>query len=226
MNFYTVASKIMKSADKAKNEQRLLIEKIYQQLGEIPNDVDSPEDAYDKKFNSEMQKFNDTCDLGIDLMTMFKSKLSTIENTNGERWYFITVRPPHDTIWETFKSDCESFVHKWKYKWLECTYVFEQKGETEENIGFGFHWHMRIATDTVNYYPSHIKRDLIKIFNYVNKACIKVEPIKCLERTIEYMKGDKKSKDKELACAMDILWRAKQGIPAEVKVVARQAIEV
>lgn len=224
MNFYTVAAKILKEAEKAKLKQEQLLDKYKDQFGNIPEGCPSGEDIYNNKLNSELEKFNITCDLGIDLMNRFAKKINTIKNTNGERWYFITVRPPNETInFNNFKSDCENFCNKWKHKWLECEYVFEQKGEDMSNLGFGFHWHMRFCTDTINYYNSHILRDLFKSFPYVAKNCIKVESIKSLERCIEYMNGDKKSKDKEPACAMDIIWREQVGIPASVKYISRQA---
>lgn len=226
MNFYTVASKILKQAEKAKIEQAKRNNQIIDQLGKLPDNIPTPEDAYENTLNQEMKKFDDTCNLGIDLMTRFSSKMKTINDNNGERWYFITVRPPHNTDWERFKFDCTHFCFVWKKKWLECTYVFEQKGEDEESLGHGFHWHMRFATNTVNYYPSHILRDLTRHFDYVAKNCIKVETIKSLERCIEYMQGDKKSDAKKKACEMDIIWRQRNDIPAEVKYKTRQAIEV
>lgn len=226
MNFYTVASKILKQAKKARLEQAKRNDRYKDQFGSIPDDIPTPDDAYELAFNNEMKEFDDTCNLGIDLMFRFTSRMKQVTESNGERWYFITVRPPHTTTWLTFKSVCEAFCNKWQHKWIECTYVFEQKGESEESLGHGFHWHMRFATNTVNYYPSHILRDLTKHFDFVAKNCIKVETIKSLERCIEYMQGDKKSDAKKLACDMDIIWRQQNDIPAEVKYKTRQAIDV
>lgn len=221
MNFYTVASKFDKqSRKKALDEMKRST--MAHEMG-IQTIVPEFDELYDKYLNECIHEFDRVCNIGIDLMNRFSNKVKTINDNNGDRWYFITVRPPHDTNWETFKSDCESFCDKWNYKWIECTYVFEQKGESMESLGHGFHWHMRFATAMINYYPSHILRDLAKHFNYVARNCIKVESIKSLERCIEYMQGDKKSDAKAIAVAHDAIWRDRNGIPAEVKYKSRQA---
>lgn len=223
MNFYTVASKFHKKALKAKLECANAND-MARGMG-VTKDLPDPEEVYDKTITACLTEFDHVCNLGIDLMNRFSGKIKTLKD-NGDRWYFITVRPPPDTEWNKFRLDCESFCDKWEKKWLECVYVYEQKGESEESLGQGFHWHMRIATDTINYYPSHILRDLAKHFNYVAKNCIRIETIKSLERCIEYMQGDKKSDAKKPAVLMDSVWRQQNDIPAEVKYKSRQAITI
>jgi len=189
----------------------------------VRNGVVDVDEVYENVMNDCLREFDQVCNIGVDLMNRFSNKIKTLKDS-GDRWYFITVRPPPGTQWNKFQVDCEEFCKKWERKWLECVYVYEQKGENEESLGTGFHWHMRFATDTVNYYPSHILRDLAKHFDYVAKNCIRVETVKSLERCIEYMQGDKKSKQKEIAVVWDGIWRERMGIPAEVKYKARQAM--
>jgi len=183
--------------------------------------------AYDKAkeeaIQELMKKFDNTLNLGIDLMMRAHNRIRTAQMTNGERWYFLTVRPPPNTDLKKFIADTESFCDKWQNKWHECIYVYEQKGETEDTLGQGFHMHMRICTTWPNYYPSHILRDACKAYPYTAPNCIKLETVKSLERTIEYMKGDKKSDQKKPAVLMDTVWREKLGLPAEVKYKTRQA---
>lgn len=186
-------------------------------------DLKTPEEIYDQEIEACQAEFDQVCNLGVDLMFKFQRKINTIKDNNGERWYFLTVRPPADIPFGIFRASCERYCDKWKHKWTECVYVYEQKGETEDTMGQGFHWHCRICTDKINYYNSHIKRDLEKIFTYVHPACIRVESVKSLERTIEYMSGDKKSDAKKPAVLMDSIWREAVGLPAEVKLITRQA---
>lgn len=227
MNFYTVAAKMDKSAMKQAQEEYKRYQLARERCPDIklPNDPPTIDELYDKYFKLEEEKFDKICNIGVDLMFKFKNKISALGDTSGDRWYFITVRPPNGVTWDLFKRNCEDFCAKWLHKWIEFEYVFEQKGKTEETIGHGFHWHMRICTTHINYYKTHILRDLFRMFPYVAENCIKVEPIKSLERTIEYMQGDKKDKAKEAACKMDILWRERLGLPASVKYNTRQAIE-
>lgn len=217
MNCYTLAAKIMKKAEKARRDQEDWLEKVGAHQSEW-----SPEDVFDATIRNEVSRFDRTCDLACDLLSRFQRKIALQNETNGERWYFITVRPPELTNWIDFKYDVEHFWSKWQSKWLEGVYVFEQKGENESELGKGFHWHARICTSTINYYKSHVLRDLKRTFHYVAPNCIKVEAIKSLERCIEYMQGDKKSDAKKPAVLMDSVWRERLGLPAEVKYVSRQ----
>lgn len=185
-------------------------------------------DVFNEAMEREKKEFYETCELGIELMSGFKGMVKErigIEGS-GSRWYLITVRPPHDTRWEKFKLGVEQYVTKHSPKWIEYEYVFEQKGEDIEHLGYGFHTHMIICTNTKNYYPSHMLRDLKSQFNYVNAACIQVDTIKNLNRAREYIHGIKNNDEKLKAVEMDKVWRDKLSLPASVKSTRQEDIVV
>lgn len=194
----------------------------------LPLEFDFPEEYYTKiweiAYNCKLREYEklkwDAANVAVD----FAKTIATVkaeQDVNGLRYYLISARPPEGITFERFKNDVYAFVKKWEDKWSECTFVFEQKGETPEELGKGFHTHIIIATETLNYYPSHIVRDLKKAFSYIAPQCIKVDKIKNLERAYEYIEGDKKSDAKAPAVKMDALWRSQLGLEASVKYKSR-----
>lgn len=216
MNWYTCASKIRKAADKAKKNAEKYLDQLRSSGINIGPEWDNyAQEQYDRVFEREKEEFEKTLNLGLELYSKWKELRPNQLTT--DRWYMLTVRPPHDTNFNTFKHNWEHFVSTWSNKWISYIYVYEQKGETPENAGHGFHVHCLFNTSTPNYYPSHVARDAIREFPYVNKACIKAESVKCITRAFEYLDGKKENADKEAAVAIDALWRETLGLPASVK---------
>lgn len=207
MNFYTVAAKMIKKAEKAKKDQMQLNDQL--EAHGLPT-LD-PEAVYEREIEHELSRHMKIMDMGMRLFSEYKSMLVNGENF---RWYLLTIRPPKGTEFSKFKDDILLYVSKWCHKWTEWAYCFEQVGTTEDELGKGFHVHMRIKTNALNYYPSHVKRDAKKIFTYVHDACIKAEKIVSLARTVEYMDGNKNDPDKESAVRMNGLWRNREGLAA------------
>lgn len=195
MNFYTVAARMIKSVER--------------QLGAYEHqDPAVREMAYKNIWELEMAKHERTVELGLRLMEDFKARCGTIE---GSRWSLITVRPPHDTVFEQFKQDVDEYIDKWSSKWLTCEYAFEQKGETEDTLGHGFHVHLLISTQTRNYYKSHILKALKSKFTYVSANCIQVDSVKNLDRAKAYIRGEKEE-CKLTAVRYDNMWREQKGL--------------
>jgi len=224
-SWFTCAAKMKKEVKKA--YKKAYIDTEHQKLTGmlVSEPVIIAEEAAENTMNRLIAEFDETLELGIQLMMRAHRRIRDAQINGGERWYFLTIRPPHDTKFDKFKADIEQYVERWAYKWDECIYVYEQKGEDMTSLGHGFHVHMRICTTTLNYYPSHILRDCIRMFSYIAPNCIKLEKIVSLQRTIEYMNGDKNDDTKKAACLMDKEWRNANGLPSEVKYKTRLAIQ-
>lgn len=126
-------------------------------------------------------------------------------------WYMITVRPDDKKMNDVqqFKKDVEEYVKALPYE--EYMYAFEQKGECESDAGKGFHVHILFNTYKINYYISHVLRDIKRLkynfINYTAPQCIQVDKVNNLKRAIEYINGNKKNAEKSKACEIDIQWR-------------------
>jgi len=197
MNFYTVASKMRKQ-----------VKKDLMDFMNCCTDDNLIEQHHKRLWDNAMIEHEKTVTLGLELMDAFKERLGT---SKGSSWNMLTVRPPHDCEWSVFKASCDSFIDKWKNKWMEFEYVFEQKGNSPESMGKGFHWHLILQTETKNYYKSHIVRDAQRCFTYVAANCIQVDCIRNLGKCKEYIRGHK-SEDKLEAVKYDTLWRQKMGL--------------
>lgn len=156
----------------------------------------------------QMYAHEKNVELGLQLLEDFKTR---IQSGNKDRWSLLTVRPPHGTDWEIFLKSCNEFIAKWGDKWSTCEYAYEQKGESIETMGHGFHWHILICTQHANYYRTHIVRDAQRLFTYVAANCIQVDSIRNLDRARAYIRGEKEA-SKMPAVTYDRLWRKSMGI--------------
>lgn len=219
MNCFSLVAKCKKFADEYVSDLRELFEDP--RFPEFHRDEEFYKRTWDIAYENQLWTYHklkrDAAEVAVDFAKTIAS-VKAEQDTDGMRYYLITVRPPNEARgFLEFKKDVENYVEKWGKKWATYTYVFEQKGENPEELGKGFHFHMVMGTETINYYPSHILRDLKKHFHYTAPQCIKVDKIRNLERAYEYIDGDKKSEQKAPAVAMDKLWRQQMGLEASVK---------
>lgn len=142
-------------------------------------------------------------------------------NTNSNYWILITIRPKDETL-VRLQEVTNRIVSK---KWLKdkCLYVYEQKGETIEELGQGMHVHILaklIGMKHGNKQKSK-KQCLDEIISTcrtfklnIEDNCIdaKVGPKRDVQQVIGYLTGVKASEEKHKAQKMDILWREKNGI--------------
>lgn len=212
-----IAHRILNVAKKAMKDT----EKLNDSMGRLVSD---PHEAYDTYIKLEMKKLEDECRLGceIELMRLRIREEYGLGQSQGRgqlphhRWHFVTVRPPHGYNWYDFYNSCQRFIEKWQHKWNSAEWCYEQKGESEETMGHGFHLHLLFSTIETNYYKSHILRDTQRHFTYVKANCIQVEPIPVgnrLEKCRRYMRGDKPDPEKLKAVEWDRIWRTKMSLP-------------
>lgn len=165
------------------------------------------DDMYQDRLQTEHKKIQEGMELGFRYYDMFRKRMEEFST----RKYLITVRPPHDVNFNTFKHAVESYINRYHNNWLEYRYAYEQKGIDEASLGTGFHIHLIIWTTKINYYPSHILRDTALSFPFVAKHCIQVDTIQNLEKAIQYISGMKEKKKMD-AVKFDKIWREKMGL--------------
>lgn len=211
MNFYTVASRIRKQI---KKDVQVAKDAATQLFGwDSPAYHEHVARATQTATDIQMHEFNETVELGLQLMETFKERVAERAVPSGERAMMLTVRPAEGTDWATFKGTTEQFVGKWADAWNWFEYAFEQKGETRDDMGRGFHVHIVFSTSKKNYYKSHVLRDAKRSWSYVADNCIQVDVIKNLERARAYIRGDKNDASKVAAVEVDALWRDSVNLP-------------
>lgn len=129
---------------------------------------------------------------------------------------FISLRPPPSVEFETFLAVMKKILNK---KWLKrYIYTYEQKGETEDTAGQGFHAHIILYRDGKVF--SEIKREIdntikhiidLKVYSaHDYKLCDDDDDN--VQRLLNYIQGTKKDKYKHASQEIDIYWRNKMGL--------------
>lgn len=132
------------------------------------------------------------------------------EIKNKTKYIFLTINPNPNINLKEFISITTKLMSKpWITTYL---YVYEQRGETEADVGKGFHFHAIIEKPTNKSY-AHMMRELASSanklcdtsnFHFYNVKNISEEE---KERKIEYITGRKADVEKHLKQDMDIIFR-------------------
>lgn len=149
---------------------------------------------------------------------------SLLNNTLQERkeilydYLFVTVNPSSESTFQVFEQLINKATTK---KWMtHYVYVIEQRGQTLDELGKGFHLHL-ILKKPEGKVPSHIVRELASTFkkvcdtsnfHFFNTKWISEEEYR---RKLKYLLGQKEfteSDRKDLKQQMDIVWREKMNI--------------
>ena len=145
------------------------------------------------------------------------SKLEMEINQDAELlkpWYFITINPKPEIKLSDFVSKIES-ITEWKI-FKKGYYVFEQRGETEDELGKLPHCHILLEKYTIEFARllTRLETSFKKYCNPPYKNTINVKTkIKehALETLDEYMAGAKQN-DKLDKCFLDRMWRSKNNL--------------
>lgn len=187
------------------------------------NDPSQPYNEYVKDFKANAMKnlkklINDHMEMAelveeVAIERGFKQRSTRIAG-----YKFITIRPPPTTHFESFFRAVNEYLGR---KWIKSfELVFEQKGETEETMGLGFHVHIIVQhasnkgkTAMIEECQNDFKKYNITLGgNQPYIAPIKDEAN--LERVLNGYMADWKKTDL-LKCAafnMDEPWRQKIGL--------------
>lgn len=155
-----------------------------------------------------MAQLKDEMILANEISTMF----SEIRGSSKTNWQFITIRPNLTTTWVEFKQVCDKYLSS--KRWIDGSYSYEQKGESLDTVGTGFHLH--IIADTTWRSKAECLRDTINAFkSCCAPNCIKVIPTKTPQKLIKDYLVDYKSDDdhKEVTQVWDALWRDNLQLP-------------
>lgn len=216
MNFLTLGAKSLKKAQKAGRDQANAIEKA-KRAGLDTSGMASPDEIIQITLDDDFKFMEQAMDVGLRFFTMAQSKLASMPSEK-QRTYMLTVRPPLDCNWNTFYHACKCFIDKWGKKWAWAEWAYEQKGESENEAGQGFHIHLIFATTTPNYYPSHILRDAKSGWPFVAANCIQLDTLVNVEKGRKYIRGIKNLPDgnpdteKMKAVAWDNHWRESKNL--------------
>jgi len=129
-------------------------------------------------------------------------------------WYLLTVRPPPDICFSTFKYKIEAFIGRSMIKSAE--YSYEQVGESLDELGKGFHCHVVLNSP---YPPSKlleiINKDFAGWHSVVGKEHQKyLKTDKDLLFARNYIRGDKHNDLKTPAVILNNAWREKLKLEA------------
>jgi len=127
---------------------------------------------------------------------------------------FITVNPSPDVPLSDFRKAVDKSVKKTFIK--KSLHVIEQRGETMEELGKGFHTHILI--DKGDFRPSHLRREFARTFSKVcdtsNPHCFNINycKIEDIPKRQNYILGSKKDVAKHKKQLMDKEFRKKFAI--------------
>jgi len=137
------------------------------------------------------------------------------EISENSKYIFITINPNSQiTLLDFINKMTKMMSKKWITNYL---YVYEQRGETEAELGKGFHFHCILEKPKTKAY-AHMIRELS---NSANSVCdtsnfhffnIKSISEEECQRKIIYITGRKADDAKHLKQDMDILWRQKSNL--------------
>lgn len=128
-----------------------------------------------------------------------------------KEWYFLTVNPaPNKKLPDFLKTINKALSKKWISYFI---YVIEQRGESEAELGKGFHTHIifnkgikhcKVVKEMANSFKNMCDVSNYHLFNLKNIG--DEEKL----RKIEYITGQKADTEKHLKQQMDIIYRQKE----------------
>lgn len=138
-------------------------------------------------------------------------KRGSCESQQSEKWYFVTIRPKNHISFR----DLEAKIHKLcKRKFImEMKYVYEQKGESDETLGQGHHFHAILKT-TIRSGGEVANNVLSTMGNICGSSGVDVSRSYNWEEHFQRYCGEHRSKDlhKEKTKEWDDKWRKLIGL--------------
>lgn len=146
--------------------------------------------------------------------SLVSTKKEMIANKHNNTYCFITVNPKNTILLSTFIKSIEKSVHRNIF--TDYRYVYEQRGNSESEVGKGFHCHMLVKRN-LDYKPSKVSSLLQNTFKDIvgdskNNSLLNIQHIGSdfAKDKDEYMNGVKTGEGKDKKQQMDIIWRLKE----------------
>lgn len=150
-----------------------------------------------------------------DMFPILKEERAQSDEKFKSDYLFITINPRPSMLWPEFMKICLKVVTKpWIKRYL-C--VFEQRGDNDDEVGKGFHFHLLL--DKGDYRWSHARREFVSTFN---KVC-DTQSYNCFNFTLckeadlknrqNYMLEMKADPEKHLKQEYDKKWRKIYNLP-------------
>lgn len=158
------------------------------------------------KWSQEYERISNLHEQAKDAVTLNLLKQDLQKQMDPQYW-FLSVRPPPETTWEQFKKDVAVLIDKVK---TDGHYCFEQKGDTEETMGHGFHIHLICEHyGTRDAFLKMVKRNFPYITNGIVLKVLK--GLSNYNKVYGYITGAKEEAKKG-ACLYDDPWRKSLGL--------------
>lgn len=206
MNFYTLASREERELSRKKKDW--LTQHASSEEDGVPADIiakmeDQMDALFERTYKRAVKRMLAARDINVELGL-------TVAKTN--RRFFITIRPDNRKI--TF-TDFYKLVHKLVHRNCFTNYMltFEQKGESEDTLGHGFHVHM--VAEMTQKGKAEVVRDVHNsVKGCTEKHCIQVDITYNGEQMFNNYCVEYESKDghKEKTKQWDTMWRNSIGL--------------
>lgn len=207
-----IVTSYQKDTMRKRNELQRCVDSGLLSTEQLDANIDACEETFLKKFREKMKL---TCKLMVivneerELAGLNKESDSSSKGPVllDKYWYLLTVRPPHDICFGTFKHKIETFVQRNMIKSAE--YSYEQVGESLAELGKGFHAHLILNSQ---YPPSKLCEIINKDFSgwhsvLGNEYCKYLKREGDLSYSRNYIRGDKHKDSKQPAVIMNDAWR-------------------
>lgn len=224
MNFISIANKIGNKARKhaVKQTQDL--------WGKTPENAVSEETkkAYIKFYRQEVLNLNDDLteafkDGGlVDVLKKHGFGLLRPDEKLTGTWFWITLRPRDEDKDRFTDFMIQTFAYLEREMFINWKMTFEQKGETMETLGTGYHCHIianlkdryhlkRVIKDTKStwdkWFGGYVPDPFVKAIKMVTKKDVEIKTL--------YISGHKGAKHKKVAMELDPIWRKNISIKDE-----------
>lgn len=198
---FAQAKSIRKKALKECNKLPL----TYNELGYPTIDNNAHNDTYNHIIEKERAEFRKI----LEIAKLLHEDYTELTGNTTNNWYFVTIRPKHDTNFKTFITYIEKYIQRAFI--IDYTLSLEQKSIT--GSGEGFHCH--IVCNTKHRSKGEILRDTLSTFNKIcEPQCIQIDTTRNPQKIINayLIAYESEDKHKEITKEGDATWRAKYNI--------------
>lgn len=219
-----MCSKYARIADKEANMAIRQLHGLKNNVNDTEEELAKYREEYMKHWKMAWKQQIKLLDMGLtqakeygDLIDVLQRHGFTVkkgDNMLTGKWFWITLRPAaeHNERFDSFKEQVREYIKRKMF--LGWTYAFEQKGETEEEMGKGYHVHIiaectnnmnkaKVIRDTKSSWKQWLGGDCPDAFIQVEKMEKQTE----YQNRLKYITEKKGESYKHAAQEIDKIWR-------------------